>query len=1000
MSKFYLQTRTCLTVLFVAVTSLAWSQNKTINGKVTSAEDRSGIPGVNILEKGTSNGTITDVEGNYSITVGPNATLVVTFVGYKTQEIVVGTQSSIPLALEPDVTALSEVVVIGYGQAEKKDITGAMSSLSTKDFNPGVITSPDQLFQGKLSGVQVTSASGEPGAGVNVTIRGASSIRSNNNPLYVVDGFPLDGRATGDGALNDADMGSGSPKNPLNFLNPDDILSIDVLKDASATAIYGSRGANGVVLITTKKGAQGKGSVTYNTYVGVASLPDNRKYDLLDAGNYVDAAVRAGAEESSINFGGATNWQDAIYRNAATVSHALSFGGGSDRTSYRASLSYMDQEGIVKNSEMKRYTARINGNHKFIEDKLAIDFQLSVSNTANSNAPISNNAGYQGSLIGAALQANPTLPVYDANGDFVQRKGNVNGVGVSSDFRNPLAMLAYTNDHESTTRILGNLGVTWTIFKGLDFRVNTGIDNAAAVRRVYYDSRLKLSEEFEKMQGRATIYNRYLNSSLFEGYFNYKKQLGTSELGILAGYSFQEFSNDAHSFGVNNLRSGEYFLGYNNVDGGKSPQPNQNPFASESQTNSLQSFYGRVNYSMNSKYLLTATLRADGSSKFGKNNRYGIFPSVAAGWRLSEEAFIPEAFQDLKLRAGWGITGNQEFPGGISKARYQINNLTGALTLLSTPNPDIKWEQTTQLNVGVDFAVLGGRLSGTVDYFNKSTSDLLIQLFTPSPAPTDYAWRNLNADVVNTGFEFGLQGVIIDRAPFRWNASANLTVFTKNEVKNLGTYFNTGQISGQGLTGAYAQRIADNQPLAAFYMQQYDGINEAGQQVFANGGLLSFVGSPQPDMVYGFSSNVTYKRFDLGLTFNGVAGNQIYNNTRNAIFIKGSLANGRNITTDVANNNENATEAAVVSTRYLESGSFLRLNNVTLGYNLNVSAVRWLSSARLFVTGQNLFVITDYSGYDPEVNVDKSMNGVPSVGIDYTAFPRPRTLTAGVNISF
>lgn len=999
-------------IIGVLITAGTWAQSNKVTGVITAEEDGGALPGVNILEKGTSNGTISNMNGDYSITVQQGAVLVFSFVGYKNKEVVVGGRATVDVVLEADVVSLNEIVVVGYGQQEKRDVTGAMASLSAKDFNAGVIASPDQLFQGKMSGVQITSSSGEPGAGVNITIRGASSIRSNNNPLIVVDGFPLDGSsssasgeqgnastgATGEATVNDADLGSSSSKNPLNFINPADIESIDVLKDASATAIYGSRGANGVILITTKKGARGQGSVSYNFFTGVSKI--SKKLDLVKAQDYVALAANAGANASSVDFGGVTDWQDKIYRTAPTMGHSLSFGGGSENSLYRASLSYLNQRGIVHNSGLTRYTARINGSHKFANDKLGLDFQLTASKTDNDNAPISTNAGYQGSLIGAALQANPTIPVKRDDGTYVQRNQTVDGVVVSSDFRNPVAMLDYITDKEENTRLLGNMALTWEIIDGLKGRVNVGVDNGESVRRVFYDRRLKLSDSFDDDGGRVTIYNRYQSSYLFEGFLTYTTTLKSNDLIILGGYSYQEFLNQGHYFGVENLPSGDQYLGFNNVDGGSSPSPDESPFGSDKVINALQSYFGRVNYNVQDKYLFTATLRADGSSKFGDNNKYGLFPSLAFGWRITEEPFAPKVFDDLKLRAGFGITGNQEIPSGISKARYQINNTTGALTLLSTPNPDIKWEQSTQWNIGVDFSILGGRLSGTLDYFNKNTTDLVIQINTPQPAPTQYAWDNLDANVINTGLECSLTGYIIQGTHFQWNASGNITYFITNKIDNLDTYFNTGSINGQGLTGAYAQRISEGQPLYAFYMQKFLGITDAGTQAFADEGTLRFVGSPHPNVVYGLTNNFQYKFLDLSFTFNGKVGNDIYNNTANALFLKGALGNGRNVTYKVARNSENPTEAPIVSTRYLEKGSFLRLNNVTIGYALPVESVTWLNTARVYVSAQNLFVIDNYSGYDPEVNVDKNMNGIPSLGIDYTGFPRSRTITAGLSVRF
>lgn len=982
-----------------AIVQSAQAQERTVTGTVRDAASGEALPGVTILVQGTSTGTVTDMNGTYSISVDPTATLVYSFIGYVQQALPVNNRSVIDVSLSEDVEQLGEVVVVGYGTQEKRDVTGAVASIDAKNFNQGVIVSPDQLFQGKLTGVQVTSTSGEPGAGVNITIRGASSIRSGNDPLIVVDGFPLSGGATNEGGVNQG-LGTGSPKNPLSFLNPDDIQSIDVLKDASATAIYGSRGANGVVLITTKSGKQGKGTVTYSTYAGISYLP--QQLDLLTADNYVERAVAGGASESAVNFGGSTDWQDQIFQTGLSQSHNLSFGGGSEKTLFRFSLGYLDQDGIVEKSDFERYSARVNGSHQFIQDKLKLDFQITGSRTENENVPISNNAGYQGSLIGAALQANPTIPVTYTRDDgtvaFVQRNTTVNGVTTSNDFRNPMALLAYISDQEETTRILGNIGLTWSILDNLSYRANIGIDNSSGVRRQFFDPRLAL-DNIQNV-GRANLYNRYLESYLMEHFLTYKLKFGESNMELLGGYSYQQFRNRGHRFGVESLPSGDEFIGFDNVDGGVAPPSARNPFASDHVVSKLQSFFGRANFSLADKYLVTATLRADGSSKFGAANRYGLFPALALGWRLSEEAFIPEFFTDLKLRGGWGITGNQEIPAGISRAQYSIDNNSGGLTLVSTQNDQIQWEESQQWNIGLDFSILQGRLNATIDYFNKNTTNLLIQIETPQPAPTRFAWRNLDADIINTGLELGLSYVAIDRDDFTWDIAANSTFFFTNEVRNLGTFYNTGQVNGQGLSGAYVQRIVDNQPLYVFYGQQFEGIDDQGRQIFANDGALTYLGSPHPDAIFGLTNSLTYKAFDLSFNFNGRRGGFVYNNTANALFLKGALRTGRNVTTDVADNNESPNEAPIVSSRYLEKGDFIRLNNATLGYNFKPTGSTWLSNVRVYLSGQNLLLFDQYSGYDPEVSADKSLGGIPSLNIDYTGFPRPRTVIAGVNVTF
>lgn len=988
-------TRLLLICVLFSCCNLAYAQERTITGTVTSRVGGTTLPGVNVLIKGTSQGTITDINGNYSISANDSDVLVFSFVGFVQDEVPVSSISgnTYSIDLDEDIQSLSEVVVIGYGTQEKKDVTGAMSTINAKDFNAGVINSPAQLFQGKLAGVQVTQNSGEPGGAIDINIRGASSIRAGNNPLYVVDGFPLDGREVSN-LGPDFGLGTSSSRNPLNFINPDDIASIDVLKDASATAIYGSRGANGVVLITTKTAAPGELVLSMNSSFGISQLP--KKIDLLSADEYVDAAVAAGAQASKIDFGGSTDWQDEIFRTGYTQSHSLSFAKGTDEGAYRVSLSYLDQDGIVETSNLERITARINASQKLIKDRLKLDYQLTVGHTNDRYVPISNNAGFEGSLIGAALQANPTIPVRRDDGTFVQRSETINGVGLASDFNNPAAMLELLETSGKTTRILGNIGASFTIAKGLDFRTNFGVDNSASITRINYNPDFRFASV--ERPGTAGIIDVNLSSYIIENFLTYKIESGNSKFELLGGYSYQEFNSRSHGFWVvdTELPNGGT-LGYNNVGVGVDFTGQQQ--FSGNQTNKLQSYFTRAFYSYMDKYLFTGTVRTDGSSRFGENERYGVFPSLALAWRISEEEFAPDLFSDLKLRLGWGRTGNQEFANGTSQPSLGVEG--GNVVQLTNDNPDIKWEETTQWNVGVDFSLLSGRFSGTVDYFDKSTTDLLVLLDVPQPAFTRFAYQNLDADLINTGLELSLNAQIVNIGDFSWDASANFTNFFKNEIEGLGTsFFNTGAISGQGLSGAYAQRIAEGQPLGAFYMLEFTGLSENGVSQYGNDNRLSFVGSALPDYIYGFTTNLRFKNLDLSLNFNGRGGSQVYNNTANALFTKGALLNGRNITPEVAYSDESPLNAPDVSTRYLEDGSFLRFNNFTLGYNFETENIEWLSKARIFLSGQNVFVLTDYSGYDPEVNVDKNINGVPSFGIDYTGFPKSRTFLVGVNFSF
>ncbi|MBS9523992.1 SusC/RagA family TonB-linked outer membrane protein [Litoribacter alkaliphilus] len=985
MKNYLLSMKVMLLFLALFITAeTVYAQGRQITGTVISGEDMQPLPGVAIQVKGTSRGTVTDMDGKFSLDLqGGETTLVVSFIGFTTQEVSIGNLSLFTIALEENIQSLSETVVIGYGQQRAQDATGAVIALGEEKFNKGIINSPEQLLQGRAAGVQVTPSSGEPGAAVNIRIRGTSSVRSDNNPLFVIDGVPLDGAATQAGG---ADYGAGGsqPRNPLNFLNPDDIESISVLKDASAAAIYGSRGSNGVVLITTKKGKAGQESLTFSTSASVSTRA--RKIDLLDANDYIPQAVAAGADENVINFGGATDWQDEIFRTAITQNYNVGYGGGTENTQYRVSLSYMNQDGIIRNTGLERITGRINASHKVFDDRLRFDLQLTASDIKDTYAPLGEDVGFEGNLIGAALQANPTRPIRNADGTFQQ----------SQDFRNPVAMLAYIDDRGETTRVLGNIGVTFNFTDNFFYKMNFGMDNSSGVRRTSLDQRL-VFPGIENI-GRGVINNTYQRNQLIEHTLNYNGTLGENRLEALLGFSYQKFESRGHFlqsqfFTLPNVPPVDNMGGVDNVTARAFLG---NSFRGQDE---LQSFFGRVNYNIRDKYLITATLRADGSSKFGEDNKYGVFPSLAAAWRINEEDFMSgSTFNDLKLRAGWGVTGNQEFPRNAAVTVLRADNQGG--TFISNQfNPNLRWEETVQYNVGFDFAIMQSKLTGAIDYFNKQTENLLILVDFPAPANAITRWENLPGRVINEGVEFTLDYLAIDRENFSWNILGNAT-FLRNDVQGIGTTLNTGNIDGQGLTGAFAQRITDGQPLYSFYMRDFEGFTEDGLGIYRNNEELFYLGSPFPTFTWGLTNNFAIGRFDASVFFNGQNGGLIYNNTANAIFLRGNLANGRNVTREIANSGENPANFGEVSSRFLESSDFVRLANLNLGYTFNMADSRYIRSMRVGFTGQNLLLFTGYSGFDPEVNTNKARDGVPSLGIDYTAFPLPRIYTLNLNFGF
>ncbi|WP_154854510.1 SusC/RagA family TonB-linked outer membrane protein [Cyclobacterium xiamenense] len=955
-----------------------------ISGTVT---DQNGepIPGATISIPGTSVGTVTDLDGNYRLNVPEGATVVVSFIGYESKRIEIGDQRILNVILTQDVTALEEIVVVGYGTQQKKDITGSVASVKSDEFNKGIINSPGQLLQGKVSGVNVTSSSGAPGSGQRIIIRGQGSIRQGTGPLFVVDGFPL-GLA-----------GTGSADSPLNFLNPDDIESIDVLKDASATAIYGARGANGVVIITTKKGSAGVSKVSVNSNFGVSNMVRDIPVFSADEFRRQVNAVEGILEDR----GGDTYWQDELTRTALTNDHNMVFQGGSQNFNYRGSLGYLDQEGIVLNTGFKRYSARIGATQKLWDGRLSIDFNLGSSIERGENAP-------QSRLVSEMLEFNPTYPARDANGDPVRYP----------DLMNPLYTAELYTNFSETRRSLLSISPSFEIIDGLVYKVNFGYDNRSSASD---NQNMPNADPFE--EGRLAQSFSDGENTLIENYLTYNFGIGTDHgFTMLAGHSYQRIYSRWRLWSVDLFTNNGIEPRYN-PGLGQRLNLVDNPPGGWANINELQSFFGRANYDFRDKYMVTATIRADGSSKFGENNKYGTFPSFAAGWRLSEEAFLQSSpFSELKLRAGWGQTGNQEIPNKITQASYttRISNrdsyplggqeppYTAGTAFVRLANPDLQWEVSTQTNVGVDFELFEGALSGTVDYFNKVSNNILLEVKPPDPIQpaTDY-WTNVeDMRIINKGLEIALNYQRRVEGGFSYSIGGNAT-FINNEVQDSPfTIVTTGSAEGSGLTGATINGLINGHPIGTFYMQRFMGIGPDGLSVFEqseDGGRM-VVGSALPDMTYNFFLNFDYKNFDLGMNFNGVSGNMIYNNTAMNKFYKAKLANSLNTTDKAVEFPEESTiNSSSVSTRYLENGAFFRLNNTTLGYNFNTNALgiaSWAKELRLSLTGQNLFLITEYTGFDPEVNQDRSTDGIQSAGIDLNGYPRARTFVMSLNVSF
>lgn len=965
----------------------SWAQT-TVTGTVVD-ERNVPLPGATVLEKNTLNGTTTDFDGVFSLlATDANATLKVSFLGYATTEVALSGQTDLTITLQEDSSELDEVVVVGYGTQKIKDLTGAVKRVTSEDFNKGVVTNPGQLIQGKAAGVNVTSSSGEPGSGQRIIIRGQGTVRQGSGPLFVLDGFPL-GLA-----------GTGSGDSPLNFINSDDIETIDILKDASATAIYGARGANGVVIITTKKGKAGVSRVSLSSSLGISTL--SRKLDVFSADEF-RRQVAAIPGNELIDGGGSTDWQDELTRAAITQNYNLVLSGGTDKLNYYASLGLQDQEGIVYNSDLKRTSARINVTQKLLDDRLKIDYNLNTTITENSK---NNTLGYG---------VNPTFDAYTADGE-------INNPLI---WNNPLLHNKYVGDFSESRRILLNVAPSFEILEGLTYKLNVGYENRSSDR----DEQTIANSERNDLGFLRQTFGKYRNT-LVENYLTYTFDVGEHNITVLGGHSYQKTFFRESRWSIDKFPADTGIDPKDNPGlGGDTNITDHRPSGS-TREDELQSFFGRINYGYKGKYFLDATVRADGSSKFGGNNKYGVFPSFAGSWRIIEEDFMANStvFSDLKLRAGWGRTGNQEIPGKITKASFSVsnsNNVSYPIDQNGTypvgseytrfANPDIQWEVSTQSNVGVDFGLFNGNLTGTLDYFHKVSDNILLEVVPVDPiVPARTYWTNVpDMTITNKGIEIALDYSKRNPDGFSYGVGANAT-FIDNMVKDSPfTIVTTGAASGQGLTDATINGFVSGQPIGAFYMQTFTGINADGLSQFldsdGDGEITekdrSIVGSALPDMTYNFYINLAYKRLDLNMNFNGVTGNEIYDHTAMSSFYKTLLSKSNNTTpAAIQYPEESIINSAAVSTRYLKDGSYLRLNNLTLGYSFDVRsmpwATNWLQELRLSFTGQNLFVITDYDGYDPEVNTDSSTGGIQSFGIDKSAYPKARSFVFGVNVSF
>ncbi|AKA34686.1 SusC/RagA family TonB-linked outer membrane protein [Flagellimonas lutaonensis] len=1033
-------------VLLGAFLCFGIAKAQTVSGTVS--DETGPLPGASVLVKGTTNGTQTDFDGNYTLNdVGSDAVLVFSYIGYKTQEIAVNGQSTINVVMEEDAQALDEVVIIGYGQTTVKDATGSVTAVTSEDFNQGIIASPEQLIQGKTAGVNIQQTSGEPGAGVQVNIRGSNSVRGNNNPLFVVDGVPLFGENTD--AAGDTGQGGSEVSNPLNFLNPNDIESISILKDASATAIYGSRGANGVVIITTKSGkAGGTGVLEFSSTLSISKPV--RKFDLLDRDEYLSAVEQFGGNAAANDFGANTNWQEVVLRSTASTNNNIAYSKNYGSGNVRATFGYQKQFGVIEKSEFERITGRLNLNQRFLDDKLLLGIQTSIGRVNIDKPPVASGAGFRGDILGAAYSANPTWPAspsFDDGGGLIQ----------------PANYLAETQNVTNTNRFLLNGSIEYKFTPELSGKVNLGYDRSDSENVSVLSANLQNFNGIEGI-GFGTFNSLERENSTLETTLSYTKQFDNSNLDVVVGYAFQDFrtfgfNSQGRGFGTTDLNGMSSDLvavinaARNTIDGSfqqfaygvntdglvinrlfPAPVTETIPyqflrevrsatFDNFDNTDELQSFFGRVNYSIAGKYLFTGTFRADGSSRFGPDNQYGYFPSGAFAWQIGEEDFIGDNVSTLKLRLSAGLVGNQNglgYGNFVTRERFRGIGTQQSLEVfpdqfgtapVAFERTDLKWEETLSLNVGLDFGFNNDRLNGSIDVYRNDTQDLLLQLPPAFPSASAFQFGNVDASIINQGIEFALAYDFVQTEDVNFNASFNIA-YNQNEIQDFEGAINTGEINGPGLSGAFAQRFEAGRSLFSYYMAEFLGFDSEGNPTYrdvdGNG-----IGDPDsdkffvdedglPDVTTGLNLSASYRNWDFNAFFAGQFGFSVYNNTANALFNAGQIGTARNITRDVVTSGENPGASTAVSTRFLEKGDFVRFQNATVGYNVPLSEDSLFKSLRLSVNGQNLFLITDYSGVDPEVNVPTATlgSGVPTRGVDWSAFPRPMTINFGVNATF
>jgi len=948
------------------------------------------LPGVTVQVKGANTSTATSANGTFSINASKGSVLIFRFVGFQTKEVTVGDETNISVVLNESQSALSEVVVVGYGTTTKGQLTSAVSTVKAENFNPGVVATPAELLEGKVAGLNITS-DGNPNGSATVTLRGPSTLRAGaaSSPFYVIDGVP------------DADF---------NLVAPADIASIDVLKDASASAIYGSRATNGVIIVTTKKAKAGQLRMTYDAYAADEKIAN--QFKVATAAQLKAYLAANGQSLTPANDNGTTNWEQQIERNSGfSQNHNLSFGGGSDKTVFGGNINYLQDQGIVKTSGMDRFIGKINISQKALNDRLKLDFSLSNSitnqNLTVNDIPQSSANGANPNVFRAAVQYLPTRAVYNADGTFYNDPTLQLGY-------NPLGLLETNKYKQKVNLLLANAKAELKLPFGFMYNLNLAYQDRNTTGASYLNSFSELAIGQNGFATRAQVED---TKKLFENYLSYEHTWALKHnLKLLAGYSYDS-TETGNGFGASNENFVSDATSYYNLQLGQNNLPYYQNFNDE--TLKLISFYGRLNYSYDGKYILQASLRRDGSNAFGINNRWGYFPAVSGAWRISDESFMKsqEWLNDLKIRVGYGKTGNAlGFDSytplvlyGSKGTFYYNNSWISAIGPTQNPNPDLKWEATATTNAGIDFTLLKGRLSGSVDVYDKKTTDMI------STIPVSNVTHLLNYMVANVGsmdnkgIEISLSGTPVKTQNFTWESYGNIS-FNKNKITSLGKDLSkiyAGDPEGPGQSGTTVSIIEPGYPLGEFYTLKYLGrTNGVSTYLGANGQPTTtptstdrtYAGDAQPKYIFGWGNTLNYKNFSFNFFFRGQGGNKIMDASL-ADFNTPYSASTHNVPVMTLGEPITDVNANLYSTRYLESGAFIRLSNATLSYRFKVSG-NYIHAVRLYVTGTNLFIITKYKGVDPELNL--TLNNQASgqfIGVDMNNYyPKTRTFLGGIQV--